>query len=344
VARLLPLISTLAFIALVVGPIGYAANSTDGLSAGLILGLILGLSRGLGGGLIAGLVGGLGLGLGAGFARGFRAWLGWGFGGGLGGGLIAGLGVGLIAGLITGLTVGLTGGLPVKLLAESGWEPGRILRAWLIAGLGAGLVAVPGVGLGTGLGLGLGIGLGAGLGLGFGVLLRPRLQIAFTDAPDLWPYLSLMGRPMLGYTSGYATLVVWFAFVYAALYRWSGHLAFSIPFTPHFGDFLFFAITIFPPIGAYSDLKPLAPWAQSVVAGELIMGVGYTSVIFAAIISYLTPKLGRLFKDPTQEQIYTDLRDLNQRMAHIENQLEKLTEQRTNADTPSANRQKRQHN
>jgi len=308
VARLLPLISTLAFIALVVGPIGYAANSTDGLSAGLILGLILGLSRGLGGGLIAGL------------------------------------GVGLIAGLITGLTVGLTGGLPVKLLAESGWEPGRILRAWLIAGLGAGLVAVPGVGLGTGLGLGLGIGLGAGLGLGFGVLLRPRLQIAFTDAPDLWPYLSLMGRPMLGYTSGYATLVVWFAFVYAALYRWSGHLAFSIPFTPHFGDFLFFAITIFPPIGAYSDLKPLAPWAQSVVAGELIMGVGYTSVIFAAIISYLTPKLGRLFKDPTQEQIYTDLRDLNQRMAHIENQLEKLTEQRTNADTPSANRQKRQHN
>jgi len=316
VAKLLPLISTLAFIALVVGPIGYAANSTDGLSAGLsaglILGLILGLSRGLGGGLIAGL------------------------------------GVGLIAGLITGLTVGLTAGLPAKLLAESGWEPGRILRAWLIAGLGAGLVAVPGVGLGTGLGaglgLGLGLGLGAGLGLGFGVLLRPRLQIAFTDAPDLWPYLSLMGRPMLGYTSGYATLVVWFAFVYAALYRWSGHLAFSIPFTPHFGDFLFFAITIFPPIGAYSDLKPLAPWAQSVVAGELIMGVGYTSVIFAAIISYLTPKLGRLFKDPTQEQIYTDLRDLNQRMAHIENQLEKLTEQRTNADTPSANRQKRQHN
>ncbi len=329
----------LAVIALVVGPIDYAAGGTAGLGAGLVGGLGFGLAPGgRGGGLGFGLApGGRGGGLGAGLVGG----LGFGLAVGLGVGLVGGLGFGLAGGLGVGLGVGLAGGLT--------FGRGVGLRVRLRVGLAVGLA----FGLGAGLAGGLGVGLGAGFGAGLGVLLHPRLREPFTDVPNIWPYLRLMGHPLLGYTLGYAALVVWFASVYAALYRWSGHLAFSVPFAPHFGDFLFFAITIFPPIGAYSDVKPLAPWAQSVVAGELIMGVGYTSVIFAAIISYLTPAFGKLSKnkEPSTEEVITDLKtdlrhaqeqthtalsDLDQRMARIERQMEELTKQRTSADAPPA--------
>ena len=201
----------LATIALVVGPIDYAASGIAGLIVGLGAGLGAGLGFGLGAGLSFGLVAGLGLGVGA--------------------GLIFGLG----AGLIFGLVGGLVGGLVVGLIFGLG--------TWLVGGLGAGL----------------------------GSLLRQGLQEGFTDFPKIWGYLRLMGRPLLGYTLGYAAIVVWFSSVYASLYALNLHAcrvqhhvipcdaAFSGISTPHFGDFLFFAITIFPPIGAYSDLKPVAP-------------------------------------------------------------------------------------
>ncbi len=79
------------------------------------------------------------------------------------------------------------------------------LRAGLFGGLGAGLI------------FGLVGELGWGLGTGLGVLLRSGLREGFTDFPNLWPYLRLMGRPLLGYTLGYAAIVVWFASVYASL-------------------------------------------------------------------------------------------------------------------------------
>ncbi len=280
----------LAFVALVVGPIGYAANGTDGLVDGLRFGLFLGLGLGLALGLFLGLFLGLGAGL----------------GGGLGTGFIGRLGTGFIGGL----------------------------------------------------GAGLDLGLGTGLGIGLGVFLYPRLQVAFRDVPNLWPYLRLIGRPLLGYALAYAALVMWFASVYAALYRWIGYKAFASPFPPHFGDFLFFAITIFPPIGAYSDLKPLAPLAQIIVAGELIAGVGYTTVLFAAILAYLTPRFAEEARkqnnEPSTEKMITDLKtdlcraqeqthkDLSERMARIERQLGELAKQRTSADAQSANRQTRQ--
>jgi len=327
----------LAIIALVVGPIDYAANGI----AGLGFGLVAGLGFGLGFGLVAGLVAGLGFGLGA--------------------GLSAGLGFGLVGGLSVGLVVGLSAGLSAGLVAG--------LSAGLVVGLGAGLVG--------GLSVGLVAGLSAGLGAGLGILLRQGLQEGFTDFPKIWDYLRLMGRPLLGYTLGYAAIVVWFSSVYASLYALNLHAcrvqhqvipcdaAFSGISTPHFGDFLFFAITIFPPIGAYSDLKPVAPWAQGVVAGELIVGVGYTTVVFAAILAYRTPAFDKLRRWNTQKaiarhmefmkadlkselynaqkQTHTDLNNLDERMKRIEDQLKELTKQHSSASAQGATRRTRRH-
>jgi len=184
-----------------------------------------------------------------------------------------------------------------------------------------------------------------GLGAGLGIFLRSGLREGFTDFPNLWPYVRLMGRPLLGYTLGYAAIVVWFASVYASLYAVNLHAcrvqhqvipcdaSFSGISTPHFGDFLFFAVTIFPPIGAYSDLHPLGLWAHALVAGELIVGVGYTTVVFAAILAYRTRAFDELSAEPThtekmitqiknnlrhaQEQTHKDLSNLDQRMARI---------------------------
>ncbi len=324
----------LAGIVLIVGPIGYAASGTVGLVFGLGAGLALGLVFGLGAGLALGLGAGLDFGLGAGLGAGLALGLGFGFGTGLGTGLVLGLVLGLIGGLGAGLVLGLGAGLVLGLVLG------------LIGGLGAGLV--------LGLGAGLGVGLGARIGARIGVLLRSGLREGFTDFPNLWPYLRLMGRPLLGYTWGYAAIVVWFASVYASLYAVNLHVcgvqhqvipcnaAFSGISTPHFGDFLFFAVTIFPPIGAYSDLHPLGLWAHALVAGELIVGVGYTTVVFAAILAYRTPAFGKLAKNKepsteemianlktdlcrAQEQTHTDLTCLDKRMARIESRLEELT-------------------
>ncbi len=180
-----------------------------------------------------------------------------------------------------------------------------------------------------------------------------------------------MGRPLLGYTLGYAAIVVWFASVYASLYAVNLHVcgvqhqvipcnaAFSGISTPHFGDFLFFAVTIFPPIGTYSDLKPLGFWAHAAVGTELIAGVGYTTVVFAAILTYLTPQFAKVAKnrnkEPAAEEMIADLKtdlcraqeqthkDLSERMARIERQLEELAKQRTSADPQGANHRARRH-
>ncbi len=258
-------------------------------------------------------------------------------------------------------------------------------RRPMIYGFGTGLVYGPIFGLvvgyiegrEAGLGFGSGFGLGVGFGTGFTLLVRYGSRVGFRDFPNLWPYLRLMGRPLLGYTLGYAAIVVWFSSVYASLYALNLHAcrvqhqvipcdaAFSGISTPHFGDFLFFAITIFPPIGAYSDLKPLAPWAQGVVAGELIVGVGYTTVVFAAILAYRTPAFDKLRRWNTQKaiarhmefmkadlkaelhnaqkQTHTDLNNLDERMKRIEDQLKELTKQHSSASAQGATRRTRRH-
>jgi len=257
---------------------GFAVVVSAGLGAVHGARRVAVLGAGLSGGLVAGLVVGPLMGLGAGLV------------GGVGGGLGAGLGIGLAGELAVMVGTGLAGELAV------------VVSAGLVGVLGAVLGAV----------------LGVGPGARLGALIRSGLKRAFTDFPKLLPYLRLMVRPLLGYTLGYAAIVVWFACIYATLYTLNlqtpsvchlRHLAipcdaaFSGIDTPQWSDFLFFTVTIFPPIGAYSGLQPLGLWAHAVVTGELVVGVGYTTVVFAAILAYRTPAFDNLRRWNTQRAI-----------------------------------------
>lgn len=370
----------LAGIALVVGPIDYAAGGNTAFSLGLLMALSAGLMGWLGGieqrrvligglllGLMWGLVGLIGaLGHGLGAPPPPQGWL-------LGvGGLLVGLLVGIIGGLIGGLIERLDAKAVRRMVVVFVLAIGADLL-WVLLGVLVRWLGVPQqvqqVVVGTPdqgrLGMVLGMGLGVGLGVGLGSLLRLGLLEGLTDVPKLWLYMRLMGRPLLGYTLGYAALVGWFACVYASLYALNLHVchvrhqviqcdaAFSGINTPQLGDFLFFAVTIFPPIGAYSDLHPLGPWTHTVIAGELIAGVGYTTVVFAAILAYRTPAFDKLRRWNTQKaiarhmefmkadlkaelhnaqkQTHTDLNNLDERMKGIEDQLKELTKQHSSA-------------
>lgn len=325
-------------IPLAVGPIAYAATGLHGLLAGVLGGMVGGLSiwftHRLSHRLAIGLFGGISMGLSV-------VPIVW---------LPSGLVALLPEGLLIGFMVGFMGGFLRLLKFPTGnSEVSRLLLAafGLFAATLVGLSRAldytfqygSHYGLLTGILIWLGYGLFSGLltgilgwlGYGIGLILSPKLYEGFMDFPDLWPYVRLMVRPLFGYALGYAALVLWFASTYTALYRRFGELAFSKSSPHQFADFLFFAITIFPPIGAYSDVQPSGSGTQAIVAGELIIGVAYTTVVFAAIIAYLTPKFDTLGTMPTHteeviRQAKTDLEMLPEALSSMTTQMKFLNE------------------
>jgi len=95
------------------------------------------------------------------------------------------------------------------------------------------------------------------------------------------------------------------------------------------------------------------------------VGVGYTTVVFAAILAYRTPAFDKLRRWNTQKaiarhmefmkadlkaelhnaqkQTHTDLNNLDERMKRIEDQLKELTKQHSSASAQGATRRTRRH-
>jgi hypothetical protein len=172
-----------------------------------------------------------------------------------------------------------------------------------------------------------------------------------------------MAVPLFGYGLAYIFTILWFASIYASLYRLQVHpvILFGLHLHPdafavnhdilprktlQFDDFLFFAAMTFPPLGGYSGLIAHPGWAEAVVTLQSLVGIGWSVVIFAAIIAYLTPRFERLNTAPmrAEEAVdkvlnrLTDIQDNQQhKLAEIQDQLRRIEQAQVNTIAAQAN-------
>jgi hypothetical protein len=280
----------LAITALLVGPLTYGAYGAPGLDVGLLLALSI----------FAFMV----------CVRIYLAhsWSGF--------RLSEALAAGLAPGLAAGLTVGLAGepirdplvavaaGVGAGLARPLGTTNRRPHRAWpLWEALLNGTIAVAigvyadivdhdvrfGEALGSMAGLGSVV-VAATLGLAIGLALRPALA-AFGGA---WPYLARMAAPASGFLVGYVALAVWFAAMFRALCQiHASGMSASAPLNRDclsisFLDLVYFSVATLATVG-YGDITPNSPEARALAMAEILAGVIWTVVVFAAILAYLGP-------------------------------------------------------
>lgn len=260
--------SLLCVLILVVAPVSLAAGGLKGLAWGLIIGFLNGLGP----------------------RQNF----------------VQGLSTGLIAGFSTTLTFDLTEialfgslaalatGLGSTLAVESEIDRSRLFFV-VVLGFFMGITMSIGFIYSRGLSDALPITgvliatstLGVPLGTLIGLWLRPRL-VKFAD---VWLYLREMGVFLIGFTIGYLSIALVFAAWFWSIWKISPIGSFNgLPSDPKFGHFFYFSVITIGTLG-YGDITPASPLARTLAVSEVVVGIGWITVVFAAVMSHLQPRL-----------------------------------------------------
>lgn len=277
----------------ILGPLSYALGGRDGLAWGLrngfiwVLAFTIGASRRQRENLVPALIAI-----------------------GLPGGLIAGVGAAvyqralyflpfgaarIVAEGAAGVFIGLFS-LSFSTSAIFGVGLANLRRGFLALGSGfialiGGLAAVPRFGWPFGLlvaGLGaVGGFLLAWLAIRFGEQIgswaRPMLR-AFVE---LWPYLKVMSIVASAFTIGFLLLIVFYANAYGTIWRMNPASFKGFPDSASYIDFFYFSIVIATGLGA--DVMPVSVLARLLVSTEVILGLGWMIIVFAAVVAYISP-------------------------------------------------------
>ena len=97
-----------------------------------------------------------------------------------------------------------------------------------------------------------------------------------------------MTGPIVAFVVGYMLLSFVFAGFYFAVWRANSAAFVGGESTRTFGDFLYMSFMVCTTVG-YSDVLPVSDIARTLTATEALLGVGWTTVVFAAIVSNLQP-------------------------------------------------------
>jgi hypothetical protein len=125
------------------------------------------------------------------------------------------------------------------------------------------------------------------LGIFIGLWLRPR----FMKFADVWLYLREMGAFLVGFAFGYLVIALIFAAWFWSLWKVSPLGSFNgLPTNPKFGHFFYFSVITIGTLG-YGDITPQSPLARALAISEVVVGIGWITVVFAAVISHLQPRL-----------------------------------------------------
>lgn len=122
-------------------------------------------------------------------------------------------------------------------------------------------------------------------GIYLGHYLRPRLLLYV----DLFHYLYVMTNAAVAFAVGYVAIALLCAGLYAVDWRaHGGHTLTNLPAEqpPPFGDILYFSLVTIGTLG-YGDIAPASGYSKLIVAVELLLGLGWTMVVFTAVIAYL---------------------------------------------------------
>ena len=121
------------------------------------------------------------------------------------------------------------------------------------------------------------------------VWIQPRLRVY----RQLTEYLRVMWVPIGSFAIGYLTLIVLFAGFYGMLGRFSQDAFSGDGAASGIVDWI--AFSFFTSLARdYSEIIPQSLSARALVAGHLVLSIGWGLVVFAAVMSYLQPQIERI--------------------------------------------------
>ena len=134
--------------------------------------------------------------------------------------------------------------------------------------------------------------LGVAVGKVTGRKIAPIVQALY----QVLGYLKAMGPPVVAFVLGYLFISFIFAGLYGALWRAYPDSFSGLPPAPTFGDFYYYSAVTISTLGD-PVIRPLG-FARLLVCFEVIIGVGWITVVLAAVIELLQDQFGRNKRTP----------------------------------------------
>jgi hypothetical protein len=243
-----------------------------------------------------------------------------GLAGGLGGGLLVGIPRGSLSGFpsqililaiysIFGIIVGLHGPIANMFYAEGpgrrrfveSWWGGAIQLFFLFVMPFSALAYIYYQGYGYTLDDSIALALPStvflgGLGVFVGKVMGRKIAPIVQALDQVLGYLKSMGPPVVAFVLGYLFISFIFAGLYGALWRAYPDSFSGLPPSPTFSDFCYYSAVTISTLGD-AVIRPLG-FARLLVCFEVIIGVGWITVVLAAVIALLQDQFGRNKRTP----------------------------------------------
>jgi Ion channel len=128
----------------------------------------------------------------------------------------------------------------------------------------------------------------------FGSWLKPRITVL----GNIFRILGQMWEALAAFLLGYAGLVFIFACFYAAAWQYEPATAFrgvDAVHHPSFADFVYFSVVTMSTVG-YGDVIPANAITRSLACVEVVLGIGWVTVVLSAAAALVRPKVDLVLK------------------------------------------------
>jgi hypothetical protein len=122
------------------------------------------------------------------------------------------------------------------------------------------------------------------LGNGIGELIGRSLRRWLVALNQVWNIARRMGPPIGAFAMGYVVIFWVFATLFASVWRADSDAYKGLPPHPSFIDFAYYSVMTISTTG-YGDVTPQSPTAKILASAEVLIGLGWTVVIFAAVLT-----------------------------------------------------------
>ena len=112
----------------------------------------------------------------------------------------------------------------------------------------------------------------------------------------LVPYTKALGSYLLGFAAGYVVIAIVFSGWYMATWIYDRDPFANIRTEPSFLDFLYFSVVTITTLG-YGDIHPLSTRARILACLEVVLGVGWLTIVFGVIAAIAPRLLARVERD-----------------------------------------------
>lgn len=127
------------------------------------------------------------------------------------------------------------------------------------------------------------------IGALLGYWLRPKILLY----SKIWLYLREMAAYLVFFAIGYFALALIFAGWFWSIWKIFPDSFNNVSSNASFLEFFYFSIVTIVTLG-YGDITPKSELARVLVIIETVLGVGWITVIFAAVMSHLQPKFSEI--------------------------------------------------